>query len=46
VQDRKLEVKRDGWEKRVACADYRTCYDPIMTKLAMNTVLVNAWYGA
>ena len=46
VQDRKLEVKREGWEKCTACPDYRTCYDLSMARLAMNTVLVNGWYGA
>ncbi len=46
VQRRKLEVKREGWEKCVGCADYRTCYDLSLAKLLMNTVLVNGWYGA
>ena len=46
VQGRKLEVKREGWEKCVGCADYRTCYDLSLAKLLMNTVLVNGWYGA
>lgn len=46
VQDRKLEVKRGGWERCIACADYRTCYDLGMAKLAMHTMLANGWYGA
>jgi hypothetical protein len=46
VQGRKLEVKGEGWEKCVACADYRTCYDLSLAKLLMNTMLVNGWYGA
>jgi hypothetical protein len=27
VQGRKLEVKLDGWERCVACADWRCCWD-------------------
>jgi hypothetical protein len=46
VQSRKLEVKGEGWEKCVACVDYRTCYDLSLAKLLMNTMLVNGWYGA
>ena len=46
VQGRKLEVKAEGWEKCVACADYRTCYDLSLAKLAMNTLLANGWYGS
>ena len=46
VQGRKLEVKLEGWERCVACADYRTCYGLSLAKLLMNTVLVNGWYGA
>ena len=46
VQGRKLEVKQDGWEKCVACEDYRTCYDLSLAKLLTNTVLVNNWYGS
>jgi hypothetical protein len=46
VQGRMLEVKRDQWEKCVACPDYRTCYDLSLAKLFMNTVLANGWYGA
>jgi hypothetical protein len=46
VQGRKLEVKGDGWDKCVACSDYRTCYDLSLAKLLMNTLLANGWYGA
>jgi len=45
-QGRKLEVKQEGWEKCVACADYRTCYDLSLAKLLMKTLLANGWYGA
>ena len=44
VQGRKLEVKGEGWEKCMACADYRTCYDLSLAKLVMNTLLANGWY--
>jgi len=46
VQDRKLEVKGDGWENCVSCSDYRSCYDLSLAKLLMNTLLVNSWYGS
>jgi hypothetical protein len=46
MQRRKLEVDPGSWEKCVACADYRTCYDLSQAKLLMNAVLVNGWYGA
>ena len=46
VQGRNLEVKLEGWEKCVACPDYRTCYDLSLAKLLMKTVLANGWYGA
>jgi hypothetical protein len=46
VQNRAVEVKRDGWEKCTACPDYRTCYDLSLARLLMNTVLVNGWYGS
>lgn len=47
---RGLEVKREGWEKCVACAEYRTCYDLSLAKLEMNNVLMNTmvanpWVG-
>ncbi len=45
-QGRKLEVKPEGWEKCVACPDYRTCYDLSQAKLLMKTLLANGWYGA
>jgi hypothetical protein len=49
-QGRILEVRREGWEKCVACADYRTCYDLSLAKLEMNNVLMNTmvanpWVG-
>lgn len=46
VQRRSLEVKPDGWDKCVACDDYRTCYDLSLSKMLMNTILANGWYGA
>ncbi len=46
AQDRKLDVKSDGWDKCVACADYRTCYDLSLSKLLMSAILANGWYGA
>ena len=45
-QGRKLEVKPEGWENCVACADYRTCYDLSLAKLLMKTLLANGWNGA
>jgi hypothetical protein len=46
AQSRTLDVKPDGWDKCVACADYRTCYDLSLSKLVMNTILANGWYRA
>jgi hypothetical protein len=46
AQSRKLEVKGAGWEKCVACVDYRTCYDLSLAQLFMRTLLANGWYGA
>ena len=46
VQHRTLDVKRDGWEKCIACADYRTCYDLSLARLMMNAALANGWNGA
>ena len=50
AQGRTLEVKGEAWEKCVACADYRTCYDLSLAKLEMNDVLMNTmaanpWVG-
>lgn len=45
VQGWKLEAERAGWEKCVACTDYRTCYDLSLAKLLMNTLMANEWYG-
>ena len=50
AQGRSLEVKREAWEKCVACTDYRTCYDLSLAKLEMNNVLMNTmvanpWVG-
>ena len=50
AQGRSLEVKRDAWEKCVACPDYRTCYDLSRAELEMNEVLMNTmaanpWVG-
>ena len=50
AQGRSLEVKREAWEKCVACPDYRTCYDLSLAKLEMNDVLMNTmvanpWVG-
>ena len=45
VQGWKLEVERAGWEKCVACTDYRTCYDLSLARLLMNTLMANEWYG-
>jgi hypothetical protein len=46
VQSRTLEVKSDGWDRCVACADYRTCYDLSLARLLMSTLLTSGWYGA
>ena len=46
AQSRTLEVKADGWDKCVACADYRTCCDLSLSKLLMNTILTNGWLGS
>ena len=50
AQGRSLEVKREAWEKCVACPDYRTCYDLSLAKLEMNNMLMNTmvanpWVG-
>ena len=50
AQGRSLEVKREAWEKCVACPDYRTCYDLSLATLEMNevlmkTMLADAWVG-
>ena len=50
AQGRSLEVKREAWEKCVACPDYRTCYDLSLARLEMNDVLMNTmvanpWVG-
>ena len=50
TQGRSLEVKREAWEKCVACPDYRTCYDLSLATLLMNNILVNTmlanpWVG-
>lgn len=50
AQGRSLEVKREAWEKCVACPDYRTCYDLSLATLLMNNILVNTmlanpWVG-
>ncbi len=39
AQGRSLEVKREAWEKCVACPDYRTCYELSMAKLALHQAL-------
>ena len=46
VQSRTLDIQPDGWEKCITCDDYRTCYDLSLSKLVMNTILANDWYGA
>jgi len=50
AQGRSLEVKREAWEKCVACPDYRTCYDLSLARLEVNDVLMNTmaanpWVG-
>jgi hypothetical protein len=50
AQGRSLEVKREAWEKCVACPDYRTCYDLSlatfeMSDVLMNTMVANPWVG-
>jgi hypothetical protein len=50
AQGRSLEVKREAWEKCVACPDYRACYDLSLATLEMNEVLMsttvaNTWVG-
>lgn len=49
-QGRTWEIKREAWEKCVACPDYRTCYDLSLAKLLMNdmmmnTMVANPWVG-
>ncbi len=41
AQGRSLEVKGEAWEKCVACADHRPCYDLSLAKLLMNDTLRN-----
>jgi hypothetical protein len=38
-QRREQEVKLEGWDECAGCADYRTCYDLSMAKLALHRVL-------
>jgi hypothetical protein len=38
-QRREQEVKLEGWDECGGCADYRTCYDLSMAKLALHRVL-------
>jgi len=50
AQGRSLEVKREAWEKWVACPDYGTCYNLSLARLEMNealmnTMLADAWVG-
>ncbi len=44
AQGRSLEVKREAWEKCVACPDYRTCYDLSLAK-ADNERRADEHYG-
>ncbi len=49
-QGRSLRLKREAWEKCVACNDYRTCYELSVAQLLMNEVLMNTmvadpWVG-
>lgn len=46
VQSRKLEVKTEGWDRCIACPEYRTCYDLSLAKLVMNAVLSGGFYGS
>jgi len=43
VQGRSLEVKREGWERCIGCAEYRTCYDLSLARLLMGTLLATRW---
>ena len=50
AQGRGLEVKREAWEKCVACPDCRTCYDLSlatleMSEVLMSTTVANPWVG-
>ncbi len=50
AQGRNLELKREAWDKCLACPDYRTCYDLSRARLEMNDVLIhtmvaNPWVG-
>ncbi len=50
AQGHTLEVKREAWEKCLACPDYRTCYDLsqaklLMNNMLMNTMMANPWVG-
>ncbi len=38
-QRRQLELRPEDWEECVGCADYRTCYDLSMAKLALHRAL-------
>lgn len=35
VQNLQMDVDPAGWEKCLACPDYRTCYDLSMAKLVL-----------
>jgi hypothetical protein len=39
TQRRELELKPEGWDECAGCADYRTCYDLSMAKLALHRAL-------
>jgi len=39
VQEPQMEVDMAGWEKCLACPDYRTCYDLSMAKLMLYRTL-------
>lgn len=38
-QRREFEVKPENWEECSACANYRSCYDLSMAKLALSRAL-------
>lgn len=39
VQELRMTVNAAGWERCLACPDYRTCYDLSMAKLVLHRAL-------
>ena len=40
IQDRKISVDLDEWEKCTACPDYKTCYDLSLGTVALQEAVL------